>query len=85
MTPTWTVKEAKDIGYRVMIVPGVCLAPVLESCTNALEYLKTEGALPPRSKDGGKVITAFNVCGLQECIQIDQRAGGKAYDTVGKK
>lgn len=84
VTPTWTAAEAKDIGYRIMIAPGICLGPMVQACTGAMEHLKTQGALPPPGKEGGSPVGVFNVCGLQECIQMDQRAGGKAYDTVGK-
>lgn len=83
VTPTMTAEQARQIGFRLMIVPGVCIAPILRSVTAELEHLKKEGAVSQQNDREG-VVNAFNLCGLHECIEIDQRAGGKAYDTVGR-
>ena len=82
VTPNMSYAEAKKIGFRIMIVPGICIAPVIESCTKELEHLKTHGeVVASNAKEG--VVRGFKLCGLEECIAIDQKAGGKAYDTVG--
>lgn len=81
-TPTMTVAEAKEIGFRLMIFPGLAIAPIIKSVQAELAYLKEHGGVSPDSNAGG-VKEAFNLCGLQECIELDQAAGGKAYDSVG--
>lgn len=81
VTPNMSAQEAKEIGFRIMIVPGICIAPVMRSVTAELEYLKKHGTVSTESQSEG-VVKGFQMCGLDECIQLDKRAGGKAYDTV---
>ena len=83
VTPTMTAQQAKDIGFRLMIVPGVCIGPIIRSVTDELEYLKKEGGVSQQNGREG-VVRGFKLCGLDECIGIDKQAGGQAYETVGK-
>ena len=83
VTPNITAQQAKDIGFRFMIVPGVCMGPVIQSVNTELEHLKKHGTVSQQNDREG-VVRAFNLCGLQECVEIDQKAGGKAYETVGE-
>ena len=81
-TPDMTVAEATEIGFRIMIFPGLCIGPVMKSVAAELQHLKANGeASSNYLSEGPKV--AFNLCGLQECIELDQAAGGKAYEGVG--
>ncbi|KIY00049.1 uncharacterized protein Z520_04687 [Fonsecaea multimorphosa CBS 102226] len=82
-TPEVPIEEATKMGFRIIIYPGLCIGPVLESVGKELKVLQTTGKTTARSSAGG-VKEAFNLCGLQECIDIDKEAGGKAYATVGK-
>jgi 2-methylisocitrate lyase-like PEP mutase family enzyme len=83
-TPEYTVEEAQKMGFRIIIYPGLCIGPVMESVARELKVLQTTGKSSPPSTAAGGVKEAFNLCGLQECIDIDREAGGKAYETVGK-
>ena len=83
VTPNMTVQQARDIGFRMMIVPGICMAPIIRSVTAELEHLKNAGSVSEKNDREG-VVSAFKLCGLQECIDIDKAAGGTSYDTVGK-
>jgi 2-methylisocitrate lyase-like PEP mutase family enzyme len=83
VTPNMTAQQAKEIGFRLMIVPGLCLAPVIRSVTAELEYLKREGTVLRENGSEG-VVRGFKLCGLDECMEIDKKAGGSAYETVGK-
>ncbi|KIW73233.1 hypothetical protein PV04_01367 [Phialophora macrospora] len=83
VTPEYTVEEARQMGFRIIIYPGLCIGPVVESVARELKVLQTTGKSSPAGRGGG-VKEAFNLCGLQECIDIDREAGGKAYDAVGK-
>lgn len=82
-TPDMTVEEAKEVGFRIMIFPGICLAAMATSVGMALDELKGEPGAPQTNGHGG-VKSLFNLCGLQDCIELDKRAGGKAYADVGK-
>ncbi|WPH05085.1 Hypothetical protein R9X50_00798400 [Acrodontium crateriforme] len=82
VTTNLTAQEAQEIGFRLMIFPGLCIAPVIKSVTAEMEHLTTHGTLSA-GNDGAGVNGAFDLCGLQECIGIDQTTGGKAYEKVG--
>ena len=77
-TPTISVDEARDMGFRVMIFPFAALAPAYTAIKDALERLKKDGlmgtgeALTPRK--------LFEVCGLEESMKIDVAAGGKSFE-----
>ncbi len=83
VTPHFTAQQAKDIGFRLMIVPGLCIGPVIRVVTAELEHLKEKGEVSKENGNEG-VVRGFMVCGLDECMEIDRQAGGKAYDTVGQ-
>ncbi|KAJ9609220.1 hypothetical protein H2200_006992 [Cladophialophora chaetospira] len=83
VTPEYAVEEVSKMGFRIIIYPGLCIGPLLESVSKELKVLQTTGKASPKSSAGG-VKEAFNLCGLQECIDIDKQAGGKAYSTVGQ-
>ncbi len=82
VTPEYTIEEATKMGFRIIIYPGLCITPVLDSVTAALKTLQKTGKASSSSMSGVK--EAFNLCGLQECIDIDKEAGGQSYATVGE-
>ncbi|KEF58715.1 uncharacterized protein A1O9_06641 [Exophiala aquamarina CBS 119918] len=82
VTPLSTVQEAREIGFRMVIYPGLCLEPFIRGVTKDLEVLKKTGKPSEADPDSG-IKHAFNLSGLQECIAIDKLAGGKAYAGVG--
>lgn len=83
VTPEFTIEEAQAMGFRIIIYPGLCIEPIVESVARDLKTLQTSRKSSSNLVGGG-VKTAFNLCGLQECIDIDKESGGKAYATVGK-
>lgn len=83
VTPNMSAAEAQEIGFRIMIVPGVCIGPIIRSVREELEHLKQHGSVSENNSSAG-VKEAFNLAGLQECINLDQNSGGKAFDSVGE-
>lgn len=73
-TPIITTKEAKDMGYRVMIFSFACLGPAFVAIRETLQKLKHEGVtgIP----EDVKPKTILDVCGLQEAQELDREAGG---------
>jgi 2-methylisocitrate lyase-like PEP mutase family enzyme len=78
VTPEMSVEEAKALGFRIMIFPGASIGAVLSGVQRSLESLKHTGTLKDEGEGG--VRTAFNLCGLRECIEIDKLAGGKSLE-----
>lgn len=83
VTPNMTAQEAKELGFKIVIFPGVCMEPLLKAVGTELETLKQTGAVSTDMAAAG-VKHAFNLAGLQECIDLDLAAGGSAYNAVGK-
>ncbi|KAJ9657919.1 hypothetical protein H2198_004002 [Neophaeococcomyces mojaviensis] len=82
VTPDMTVDEAREIGYRIIIYPGLALSAVVQSVTSAYRELYITGNVK-LSQDDIKlgVKRLFEVCGLNEYINFDAKAGGKAYNS----
>lgn len=83
VTPNFTAAEAKELGFKLIIHPGVCMEPILRAVGQELDVLKRTGAVSEGASAEG-VKRVFNLAGLQECIDLDMKAGGKAYGTVGE-
>lgn len=76
-TPTVTVDEAKEMGFRMMLWPFATLTAAYLSMKTALEKLKKEGRT-----DTPKTLTPrflFEVSGLKQSMEIDEHAGGSAF------
>lgn len=77
LTPDLTSAEAQELGFRIVIFPGVALGRVLVGVTEVMEELRRKGtvgkvhAVSPRN--------LFEVCGLDECLKFDREAGGGAF------
>lgn len=75
VSPTITVQEAQDMGFRIMIFSFASLAPAYTAIKATFEWLKAEGVTG--ASIGPKTI--FQVCGLKDSMDIDRNAGGMAY------
>jgi 2-methylisocitrate lyase-like PEP mutase family enzyme len=42
-SPNLTAEEARELGFRLIIFPGVCLSMVLNSCKESSGLLKEKG------------------------------------------
>lgn len=81
VSPDLSVQEAKELGFKLIIYPGLCLQPIFEAVTKTMKTLKEVGAAPkpdPNSHASPKAL--FEVVGLRECIMLDKAAGGAAYN-----
>jgi 2-methylisocitrate lyase-like PEP mutase family enzyme len=79
VTPEITTEEAKEMGFRLMIFPAIGFEGAMHGIRSAFEKLKAEGRQPLTSLG---VKEGFELCGLQQCVDLDKRAGGKAYASV---
>ncbi|KFY08662.1 hypothetical protein V492_06019 [Pseudogymnoascus sp. VKM F-4246] len=76
-TPSISVSEAKEMGFKIIIFPFAGLAPAYGAIKSAYERLKKEGSTGPESKMTPKQL--FEVSGLEESLAIDAAAGGNAF------
>lgn len=83
VTPELTVAEAYEMGFRLMIHPGLALIPALEGIEAAFREMKVDGKVhvsAVQGKEGVKQL--FNACGLAECVELDAAAGSDAYSNI---
>lgn len=80
-TPNFTVKEAKEVGYKMVIYPGFALAPVFEAVSRAARELRETGDIAPLTSNDAKtdIRSLFEAMGLKECVEFDIKAGGALY------
>ena len=76
-TPKITVKEAQEIGFKIIIYAGVCLGPVYLSVMRALKTLKETGDVE-KYENAPKPHDIFDICGLNELMEFDLEASGKS-------
>jgi 2-methylisocitrate lyase-like PEP mutase family enzyme len=81
VTPHFTVAEAKEAGFKLIIYPAFALGPVYSAVTAAAKELKETGdnANAVENSHGIGPRELFMVCGLKEAMEFDIAAGGSAY------
>ncbi|KAK0608998.1 2,3-dimethylmalate lyase [Lasiodiplodia hormozganensis] len=80
-TPTISVAEAREMGYRVVIFPFASIAPAYVAMKEGFEKLKETGVVGAPEFFTPKF--CFQVCGLDESMALDEAAGGKAFGAKG--
>ncbi|PFH59815.1 hypothetical protein XA68_11863 [Ophiocordyceps unilateralis] len=76
-SPTITVDEARQMGFRIIIFSFACLAPAYRAIRDTLTLLKTKGVVGT-PKDLTPV-RLFEVCGLKHSVSVDVEAGGLSF------
>jgi 2-methylisocitrate lyase-like PEP mutase family enzyme len=81
VSPDFAPVEAKEIGYRLAIYPTMAMEVVYPAVRNAYRQLRETGRVQSVEKDGHRYSPRelFEVCGLEELMEFDQKAGGTAY------
>ena len=80
-TPSMNTAVARSLGFRIMIFPAVCIEAVMKSVDASLKELLTKGLIDAEGEAKG-IRRAFEICGLEESIEIDEKAGGRAYKSI---
>ncbi|RMZ75358.1 hypothetical protein DV738_g5520, partial [Chaetothyriales sp. CBS 135597] len=76
-TPSFSAAEAREIGFKVMIVPFATIAPAYEAMKEELVRLKMTGATAKTQLLSPQAL--FRVCGVDAAMEIDRRAGGTTF------
>ncbi|KAG2421736.1 hypothetical protein HFD88_005712 [Aspergillus terreus] len=80
VSPDLSVQEAQELGFRLIIFPGLALGPVYEAVEQAAEGLKLHGTQMGDARVSPRDL--FNVLGLQDAVALDMAAGGGLYEGV---
>lgn len=78
VTPNISVGEARDIGFKMVIYPSVCLRGAISGMRQSMTHLKTHGT-QETSAEQTTPKDAFLLCGMADCVKIDREAGGSAF------
>lgn len=76
-TPSISVQEAQEMGFRIVIFPFAGLAPAFKAMKEVYARLKKEGVTGAEAHMTPKQL--FEVSGLSEDLKIDANAGGTAF------
>ena len=76
-SPTITVEEAREMGFRIMIFSFACLAPAYRAIKETLTLLKTQGIVGTPKEF--TPVRLFEVCGLAHSMAVDTEAGGLSF------
>ena len=80
VTPSISVDEARQSGFRIAIYPTLALNQVYKSVTSGFQKLKTDGGVSYDQKQGDPSLKEmFAACGLNEAMEFDKEAGGDMY------
>lgn len=77
-SPLITADEARVMGFRIMIFSFAGLIPAYGAIKGAYEKLKIEGVTGIQGS-GITPTSIFEVCGLGECMRVDEEAGGEDF------
>ena len=78
ITPSVSVDEAREIGFRIIIHPFAALAPAFTAIEERMRRLKGTGKMGHEAKITPQFV--FRVCGLDKSMEVDRLAGGKAFE-----
>ncbi|KAJ7182807.1 Pyruvate/Phosphoenolpyruvate kinase-like domain-containing protein [Mycena crocata] len=75
VTPNWTVREAQEMGFKLVIFPCAGMIPAALAVRTAYREIRTQGT-DVQSCAGVGPKGFFEMVGLDELIAIDAQAGG---------
>lgn len=75
-TPTISVQRAREMGFKIIILPFAGLAPAIHALREAFGGLKKTGLIPGEKISPKEV---FELCGLNEWMEVDKAAGGEDF------
>ncbi|KIX92537.1 uncharacterized protein Z520_11713 [Fonsecaea multimorphosa CBS 102226] len=79
LTPSISVAEAQEMGFRIIIFPGLAVQSVYGAVTKAVKELRETGDI--KYLEGGVPSPGeiYGVCGMQEAVDFDLAAGASTY------
>lgn len=72
-----TTKEAKEMGVKIIVYAGMCLAPTFIAVGKALKTLKDTGDCEQYGSDSNPH-KIFDICGMKDLVAFDQLIASKS-------
>lgn len=80
VTPDTTIVEAEKLGFRIMMFHGACIERAITGALDGLRNLQIKGRQVSDCALGSGEM--FKMCELQQCIDLDKMAPGKAFEMI---
>lgn len=78
VTPNFAVAQAREMGFRVVIFPLAGIVPAVHAFRASYREVLEEGTDVKACRGMGP-LGFFEVVGMKDAIEIDERAGGKYF------
>ncbi|KAF1946023.1 methylisocitrate lyase-like protein [Clathrospora elynae] len=80
-SPDFSVQQCREIGYKIAIFPCLAFEVVYPAVRAAVRQMKELGTVKSVEEDGKRYSPRelFQVCGLDELMEFDLKAGGASY------
>lgn len=81
VSPDLSVQQCRQIGYKLAIFPLLAVEVVYPAVRKAVQQMKEVGTVQSVEEDGRRYgpRELFKVCGMDELIEFDVKAGGLGY------
>ncbi|KAM7199068.1 Pyruvate/Phosphoenolpyruvate kinase-like domain containing protein [Naviculisporaceae sp. PSN 640] len=79
VTPLINAKEAKEIGFKIVIWPCFAMTAAYLAYQRAARELLETGEIKEQEDGKWGVREIFEVCGLGSCVEFDQAMGGSGF------
>ena len=81
VSPDFSVEQCKELGYKIAIFPLLACEVVYPAVRKAVRQMMQLGSVQSVEEDGKRYgpRELFQVCGLDELIDFDLKAGGSSY------
>jgi 2-methylisocitrate lyase-like PEP mutase family enzyme len=76
VTPAVSAKEAKEMGFKIVIWSILSLSEVYNSTRRAMKELRDTGYVEEREDKAGGIYDIFKVVGINQAAEFDAAAGG---------
>jgi len=73
LTPNLPAQELEDLGFGVVIYPGICLAATISACMDILEKLRDTGNQGNLEEWGQSFADLNNFLGLSQYLEIEKK------------
>ena len=79
VTPDLNAEEARKLGFRIIIFPGLAVLPVYRAVSEAARELKSTGTVKSPKSSQETPRQMYDVVGMKECMAFDMASGGVSF------
>ena len=81
VTPNWTVAQAKEFGFKIIIFPFSGISPVVHALRESYRQVIEDGS-DAKACNGLAPRDVFEVVGLSEAMELDKASGSSLFGGI---